>query len=275
MSSHVVNEFSVDGNGRSSARSQNAFTYLELIIVVAVFVAMLALVALPAWARPKTRSAAAGCLSNLRQLMTGWQMYADDNSGRLMWNAPFGAVARTTWVPPASGWGNIPDNTNTALMLAGLMGKYVNSNVTVFRCPADVVPSANGYRLRSYSMNGQVGAQAGAQNYGSPFRTYSKESDIVCPTPGNLFVFCDEHPGSMDDAYFQVSGSNPIFPNVPASYVDNGCGFSFADGHGEIHKWKGTTLLIPVVPNATVVNVTTDQRDPDWIWFHGKAGCTN
>jgi Tfp pilus assembly protein PilE len=272
MSSRVVKDSSVDGNGRTSARSQNAFTFLELIIVVAVFVAMFALVALPALARPKTRSAAVGCLSNMRQLMAGWQMYTDDNSGRLMLNAPVGAATAKSWVPASIAWNNISANTNVALMLSGLMGKYVNSNVTVFRCPADVVPSANGFRLRSYSMNGQLGVQPGGQNYGAPLRIYQREVDISCPIPANLFVFCDESPVTMDDGYFQVSAT-PRWPSCPACYVDNGCGFSFADGHGEIHKWQGTTLLIPVVANAVFLPPTPSASDPDWMWFGSKVGC--
>jgi hypothetical protein len=162
-------------------------------------------------------------------------------------------------------------------LLSAMMGRYVNSNgssnVTMFRCPGDVVPSVNGYRLRSYSMNGQVGPYPGQVNYGSPLRTYGKEADIVCPQPKDLFVLCDEHPGSMDDGFLQVSATAGSFPNVPASYLDGGCGFGFADGHGEIHRWQGTGLLIPVVYNATVPNFSISSTDPDAVWFQGKAGC--
>jgi hypothetical protein len=122
-------------------------------------------------------------------------------------------------------------------------------------------------------MNGQIGPATGQPNYGSPLRTYNKESDITCPSPKDLFVLCDEHPGTMDDAYLQVS-STGWFPNVPASYLDGGCGFGFADGHGEIHKWQGTALLIPVVYNATFSGPTVSTSDPDWIWWKGKEGCT-
>ena len=260
-------------------KSKCGFTFVELLVVVAVAFVVLALIALPALARSKTRSPAAGCLSNLRQLMTGWQMYADDNRGVFMPNAPLGAVVTKSWCSASIGWGNIPANTNVSLMLSALMGKYVNSNVTVFRCPGDVVPSLNGYRLRSYSMNEQIGPPSAAYSYGgsqnySGLHTYSKEADVTCPQPKDLFVFCDEHPGSEDDGYLQVPAANSgVFPNVPASYLDGGCGFSFADGHGEIHKWRGTTLLIPVVYGVAFNNLVSSVTDPDWRWLESKAGC--
>lgn len=274
MSSAKALGSSAAGIGQKATKPQGAFTFVELIVVVAVFISVLALVALPALARSKTRSPAAGCLSNLRQLMTGWQMYADDNSGRLMLNAPLGASSSKSWTLGAPTWsstGDFAPDGKTYQVVSGLMGRFV-TNRAVYRCPGDVVPSVGGLRARSYSMNGQIGPAPNQSNYGSPLRTYSKESDIVCPVPKDLFVLCDEHPGSMDDGYLQVSATTGSFPNVPASYLDGGCGFGFADGHGEIHKWQGN-LLIPVVFGGSVLSLTIPANDPDAIWFKGKAGC--
>lgn len=248
-----------------------AFTLVELLVVAGV-VMMLACVALPALAKSKTRTPAAGCLSNLHQMQVGWAMYADDNKGVLMGNAPLGASASSAWCPTGTeNWLTSSLNTNANLLLAGQMGRYVGSNVTVFRCPGDVVPSINGFRLRSYSMNGQLGSSL---NYNAGWRTYQKESDISCPSPANLFVLCDEHPGTINDGYLQVGlTTSSSFPDVPASYLENGCGFSFADGHAEIHKWQGATLLIPVVRNVTFSNVHGQPNDPDWIWLTNRSAC--
>lgn len=246
-----------------------AFTLVELLVVFGVVI-VLASVAVPALAKSKTRTPAAGCLSNLRQMQVGWAMYADDNKGKLMLNAPAGGTT-SCWVPTGSeDWNSSFFNTNTGPLLAAPMSRYVGSNVTVFRCPGDVVPSRNGFRLRSYSMNGQVGNPFA--NYAPPLRLYQKESDIVCPTPANLFVLCDEHPGSLNDGFLQVS-SSPRFPDVPASYLDNGCGFSFADGHAEIHKWQGKSLLIPVVRSVSFTSIPVSSTDPDWLWFSARTGC--
>jgi prepilin-type processing-associated H-X9-DG protein len=253
-------------------KSNCAFTCLELIVVVTVSVLVLGLFVLPSLARSKARSPAAGCLSNLRQLMTGWQMYTDENRGRVILNSP-NINSTSNWYIGTEGWGNNPANINPASITNGLMGPYVGNNYAVFRCPGDVIPSQNGFRLRSYTMNGQVGLPPGQPNFGAPLRAYSYESDITCPSPKDLFVLCDEHPGSIDDSYFQVSATTGYFPNVPASYLDGGCGFSFADGHAEIHKWQGTGLLIPVAELVRPGPVTHSAGDPDAIWFHGKVGC--
>jgi prepilin-type processing-associated H-X9-DG protein len=256
---------------QSASTRQRAFTLVELTAIVAA-IALLGCVAVPALARSKTRTPAAGCLSNLRQLQVGWAMYADENNGVLMGNAPAGAPPSSAWCAGTESWSTSAYNTNVALNSLGQMARYTGTNLTILRCPGDVVPSANGFRLRSYSMNGQVGNST--PNYNPTFRTYQKQSDIVCPAPANLFVFCDEHPGSVNDGFLQVSLSTyGDYPDVPASYLENGCGFSFADGHAEIHKWEGTTLLIPVVRNAVVSRPTPSHPDPDWMWLTNRSAC--
>src|SRR5437899_11919932 len=98
-------------------------------------------------------------------------------------------------------------------------------------------------------MNGQVGNNGPGFNPG--WRLYANESDLTCPIPSEAFIFCDEHPGTLNDGYIQGNLNTPIFPDVPASYLEGGCGFSFADGHGEIHKWRSQSLLIPVIAGTS------------------------
>lgn len=255
---------------KKSASCECAFTFIELIAVVAG-ITLLACAALPALARSKTRTPAAGCLSNLRQMQVAWAMYADDNKGVLMGNAPAGSLGSTAWCAGSEDWTINPYNTNVALYSSGQMARYTGTNVAILRCPGDVVPSKNGFRLRSYSMNGQVGTSLDYN--GGRYRLYRKESDIVCPSPANLFVFCDEHPGSISDGFLQVNLTAASFPDVPASYLDNGCGFSFADGHAEIHKWQGTGLLIPVVQGVRFSNLASSSTDPDWNWLTSRSSC--
>src|SRR5262249_1995365 len=135
--------------------SQGAFTFIELLVVLTVCF-LICCVAATGMAKAKTRVPGVGCLSNMRQLMVGWAMHSEENNGVLM---PNGAAGQNPgWVlDSAEGWGNQPGNIDPSYYLNGPMGRYVSSNITVFRCPGDVVPSQNGQRLRSYSMNGQMG----------------------------------------------------------------------------------------------------------------------
>jgi prepilin-type N-terminal cleavage/methylation domain-containing protein/prepilin-type processing-associated H-X9-DG protein len=76
-----------------------AFTLIELLVVIAV-IAILAAMLLPALAGAKRKSYQTGCLSNLRQVNVGVQMFADDNNG---------------WLPP----GDAGRNANPVFGLAG------------------------------------------------------------------------------------------------------------------------------------------------------------
>lgn len=62
-------------------RQCQGFTLIELLVVVAI-IAILAAILFPVFSRAKARAQHSQCLSNLKQLATAWQMYADDNQGR-------------------------------------------------------------------------------------------------------------------------------------------------------------------------------------------------
>ncbi|HEV7925588.1 MAG TPA: prepilin-type N-terminal cleavage/methylation domain-containing protein [Verrucomicrobiae bacterium] len=264
-------------------RRERGFTLIELLVVIAI-IAILAAMLLPALSRAKQAALGTQCISNLKQCQLAAAEYKGENNGYLVPNSPYSGYSdagesNMAWIDCANGQGeSYPDasfgNTNLALYTSGLLAPYVASQIGVYKCPADVVPSANGQRLRTYSMNGQMGAVYMARgNFNDdtppPALQYVKETDITHPSPSDAFVFCEENMWSINDGYLQIDSHGGNFPDVPAAaYHDNGLTLSFADGHAQIHKWQTKTLQNAV---SHYPQVSGGVNNADWIWFSQHA----
>jgi prepilin-type N-terminal cleavage/methylation domain-containing protein len=273
---------------------KNAFTLIELLIVVAI-IAILAGLLLPALSKAKQKTQLIMCMNNTKQLTLGWIMYADDNNAWVPPNENGGSGSGNGTVDTTKSWVNgwlnftpdNTDNTNLQYIANALLGPYVQRQVKVYKCPADKYPCMEGGqqmdRVRSISMNGYIegGAYLNSKNgmapnqsvwYAGAFMAYNKITDIVRPSPVDLFVLVDEHPDSINDGWLITDEQEVQWVDLPASYHNHACGFSFADGHSTIHKWVDGVTTQPVKMSSGN-SWPSSPNSPDIIWMqqHSSA----
>jgi prepilin-type processing-associated H-X9-DG protein len=245
----------------------------ELLVVIAI-IAILAAMLLPALSKAKTKSQGISCMNNTKQLTLAWKIYADDFNDLLLGSQNGLPNRRTNWIQGNLDYDSDPSNWNIEVDIKqSPLWPYTGKAADIFKCPADkatvLVQGTRRPRVRSNSMSQVFGSGEwldGGPNAGQTiYRTYHKSGTIANPV--KTFVFVDEHPDSINDAAFanQIRGAEPSNPpgseqiiDFPASYHNGACGFSFADGHSEIHKWRGSRIKQPVRNVLMPLNVTAN-----------------
>lgn len=227
---------------------------VELLVVIAI-IAILAALLLPSLSAAKAKARRISCMSNLRQLTLGSQMYAADYQGRLVSN---------DYLRETDCWGGALMNlslsaTNEALIRSSLLLPYIRSPA-LFRCPAETSLINGRPRVRNYAMNGWMGSRymetfSNQRNY----RTFVRESETSVSS-AMLWNIADEDDATIDDSFFLVTmDDSQLFVSYPGTRHRGNYVLSFIDGH--IEAWKLLNSSRPVGQQSPGAGA----KNSDWI----------
>ncbi len=237
-----------------ATRRAPGFTLIELLVVIAI-IGILSAMLLPALARAKVAAQRADCVSNVRQLGLGAQMYWGDNTGhsfRYLQNANVNN-GQLYWF----GWiANGTDGTRSFDLSPGTLYAYFKGT-DVRLCPSSAWSSPQ-FKLKgtnvifSYGCNGFV--------FGGPGHPVTDEKGLGHPASTALFA-----DAAQVDPF---SGGNPVFQEW--YYVDNSttqpnghfrhaqkANVTFADGHVDLEKTVAGSLD-PRLPNQYLGQLRTE-----------------
>jgi prepilin-type N-terminal cleavage/methylation domain-containing protein len=283
------------GDRAAAVNSATAFTLIELLVVIAI-IAILAALLLPALIKSKLKAQGIQCMNNHRQLALAWRMYAEDNNDVLVYASDdpgdplvnYQVLDQYAWTLTHMDFdpGNQGNWDINYDMVKRPLWPYTSKNPGIYRCPSDksylTVDGKQMPRVRSMSMNLYVGGFDGTDGnwpWAHPYKIYSKLTGIDVPT--SIFVFLDMREDSVNWGNFMTCmlGYSPTDPgqysfdgDYPGMYHHMACGFSFADGHSELRRWRDPRTMPPLTiganPLFSVFSQSPGNRDVAWLQDH-------
>jgi len=262
-----------------SSVSEDGFTLVELLVVISI-IALLMAVLLPALTKARTQAKRIMCLSGMRQLVTAWMAYAENNDGKLVNGGqvaiPPAVVTEPYWCssfhnPPDDGgydwnigvidgvnyysWGMSTYTTLTydervEKMKKGALYRYVK-NTRVYRCSEAPI-----FVHRTYVMPNSMNAHNSLAAPNEEGQVFKRTGQIKGSSQRLVFI---EEKITTPDA-MQILANHPWwenYPDWPGLMHENGTTVGFADGHGEYWRWQCQETIALAALRGLPTNITT------------------